>query len=104
MPMLWPSYAPEPSAPCHRYRMPRAAWAKLVLRGLVHDVMEDYEVWNNKVYMQQPRLAKGDGPVGAYRRWARRFYQSPTVADAGAPERRPNPGAEPDTELGTEPG
>lgn len=84
--------------------MPRAAWAKLVLRGLVHDVMEDYEVWNNKVYMQQPRLAKGDGPVGAYRRWARRFYLSATVGDAGAPGRRPGQGSEPGSEPGCEPG
>lgn len=69
--------------------MPRAAWAQLALRALVHDVMEDYQVWNNKMYIPAPRLTQGDGPVGAYRRWAKRFYDDPQAG----PEPVYQPGA-----------
>ncbi len=41
------------------------------------DLARDFPVWEHKVYLDQPRLAKGDGPIGAYRRWARQFYSSP---------------------------
>lgn len=34
----------------------------------------DFPIWNHKRYQQPPRLAHGDGPIGLFRRWARRFY------------------------------
>lgn len=34
----------------------------------------DFPIWNHKQYQQPPRLAPGDGPIGPFRRWARRFY------------------------------
>ncbi|HEV7774442.1 MAG TPA: Rieske 2Fe-2S domain-containing protein [Conexibacter sp.] len=46
------------------------------------DQMQDFPVWQHKVYVAQPRLAKGDGPIPAYRRWARQFYSQP-AADGG---------------------
>ena len=50
------------------------------------DQMQDFPVWQHKVYVAQPRLAKGDGPIPAYRRWAQQFYSRPTTADGdGAP-------------------
>ncbi|MER7516742.1 Rieske 2Fe-2S domain-containing protein [Streptomyces sp. NPDC126499] len=42
----------------------------------------DFPIWNHKRYEQPPRLAHGDGPIGPFRRWARRFYPS-DVADRG---------------------
>ncbi|MFE9637187.1 Rieske 2Fe-2S domain-containing protein [Streptomyces sp. NPDC006463] len=36
----------------------------------------DFTIWENKIYIENPRLAKGDGPIGAYRRWAAQFYPS----------------------------
>lgn len=45
------------------------------------DQMQDFPVWQHKVYVAQPRLAKGDGPIPAYRRWAQQFYSRPTTAD-----------------------
>ena len=42
--------------------------------GYVHDVSQDFKIWENKVYMDHPALAKGDGPIGKYRQWAKQFY------------------------------
>ncbi|MBX7192782.1 MAG: Rieske 2Fe-2S domain-containing protein [Sandaracinaceae bacterium] len=46
------------------------------LRAFVHDVKQDFHIWQNKRYVHPPQLAVGDGPVGAYRRWCRQFYPS----------------------------
>lgn len=42
--------------------------------GYAHDVSQDFKIWENKVYMDHPALAKGDGPIGKYRQWAKQFY------------------------------
>jgi nitrite reductase/ring-hydroxylating ferredoxin subunit len=47
---------------------------RATFRGFCHDVQQDFEIWQHKIYLQPPGLAKGDGPVGPYRRWARQFY------------------------------
>jgi hypothetical protein len=50
-----------------------------------HDVAQDFDIWNFKKYVHPPQLAVGDGPVGAYRRWAKQFYPlltPPSAADA----------------------
>jgi nitrite reductase/ring-hydroxylating ferredoxin subunit len=46
----------------------------LVFRGFLSDVRQDLPIWSNKVYVQPPALAEGDGPIGKYRGWARQFY------------------------------
>lgn len=48
-------------------------------KGYAHDVSQDFKIWENKVYMDNPALAKGDGPVGRYRKWARQFYYGPEI-------------------------
>lgn len=48
------------------------AWG--AFRGFMHDVGQDFDIWSNKKYMNPPALAKGDGPVGQYRVWAKQFY------------------------------
>jgi len=48
------------------------------------DIQQDFPVWEHKVYLDQPRLAKGDGPIGAYRRWARQFYSWPATGNGRA--------------------
>lgn len=47
---------------------------RATLRGIAHDVGQDFEVWENKIYVDPPILARGDGPIGRYRRWCRQFY------------------------------
>lgn len=48
--------------------------ALLIFQGFKADVRQDIPVWNRKLFLAQPALAEGDGPIGAYRRWARQFY------------------------------
>ncbi|MCA9520333.1 MAG: Rieske (2Fe-2S) protein [Myxococcales bacterium] len=47
---------------------------ELGMLGYSHDVAQDFDVWQNKIYVETPMLAKGDGPIGLYRRWCRQFY------------------------------
>ena len=51
--------------------------ARLVLFGLARGAQQDFRIWGNKRYLEQPALAAGDGPIGIYRRWARQFYEEP---------------------------
>lgn len=60
--------------------------SKAAIRAFAHDVNQDFDIWQNKVYVQRPVLASGDGPVVRYRQWARQFYvqgASAEVATAG---------------------
>jgi len=34
----------------------------------------DFNIWNNKRYLEKPVLANGDGDVASFRRWFRQFY------------------------------
>lgn len=43
-------------------------------KGYCHDVSMDFKIWENKIYIDPPILAKGDGPVAQYRMWAQQFY------------------------------
>ncbi|WP_131739952.1 Rieske 2Fe-2S domain-containing protein [Actinomadura roseirufa] len=72
-----------------RFRRPRRpkllAWLATHLIGptLWADVRQDFPVWNNRSYLDRPRLAGGDGPITPYRRWAAQFY-APSFAQASA--------------------
>jgi len=48
--------------------------ARLIMNGFVHDTKQDFPIWENKLYTSPPALARGDGPIGKYRLWARQFY------------------------------
>lgn len=48
--------------------------ARFILAGFADDAARDFPIWENKAYIDQPRLAKGDGPIGVYRSWAKQFY------------------------------
>lgn len=45
------------------------------------DLRQDFPVWEHKIYVDPPRLAKGDGPIAAYRRWVEQFYSQPQAAN-----------------------
>lgn len=47
----------------------------LLFAGFVADVEQDVPIWEHKRYLERPALAEGDGPIGAYRSWARQFYE-----------------------------
>lgn len=58
--------------------MSKERLASLILpkafKGYCNDVSQDFKVWENKIYIDPPVLAKGDGPVAQYRIWCRQFY------------------------------
>lgn len=58
--------------------------AELFFEALTRDFVKDFDIWENKVYRARPALSASDGPVGAYRRWAKQFY----VSEAKAAEAR----------------
>lgn len=43
-------------------------------KGYCHDVGQDFKIWQNKIYIDPPILAKGDGPIAQYRMYAHQFY------------------------------
>lgn len=58
--------------------LPARLAARLVrstfLRMGVRDVQQDVAIWENKRYVDPPALARGDGPIGPFRKWCRQFY------------------------------
>lgn len=58
-------------------------WDRVVsafaFRAFLQDVSHDFDIWKHKTYVHPPALAKGDGPIGPYRRWARQFHRRPSV-------------------------
>jgi len=47
--------------------------ARAILSGFVHDVGQDFPLWEHKHYTESPAL--GDGLAGKYRQWAKQFYR-----------------------------
>jgi hypothetical protein len=45
-----------------------------VFRIVRREVEQDIAVWTTRRYLPRPALAKGDGPIAEYRRWASQFY------------------------------
>lgn len=71
--------------------------SRLVTHALVpslrSDLNADYPIWNNKVYVDRPRLAGGDGPIQRFRHWSEQFYSQPEEhlnRDAGTQDRIPS--------------
>lgn len=55
-------------------RLASAVVRHFSMKTYVSDVEDDFHIWQNKAYVHPPPLAKGDGPITLYRRWARQFY------------------------------
>ena len=47
--------------------------AHFMHRGAVGGVEQDIPIWEGIRYVPQPRLVKGDGPIGRFRTWAAQF-------------------------------
>lgn len=41
---------------------------------IVRQVNQDIPIWENKVYLDEPTLCDGDGPIAKYRKWFSQFY------------------------------
>jgi nitrite reductase/ring-hydroxylating ferredoxin subunit/putative sterol carrier protein len=67
----------ETADPAYTREMDEIFWD-----AFVADFPRDFPIWENKAYLERPLLAGGDGPIGAYRKWARQFYARAPVAEA----------------------
>ena len=73
--------------------LPRKLAIKLIrkaaFKGYKDDLHQDFKIWENKKYVHPPVLAKGDGPIAPYRKWARQFYPALRRADSATPAATP---------------
>ncbi len=70
-------FATSPRVPALFRFLPRFASglaARALLRVYRREIEQDFEIWQNKAYVVAPALARGDGPIGLYRRWVKQFY------------------------------
>lgn len=68
---------PEKISPIFKI-LPRS-WAgalmrQVLLRGYRHDIEDDIALWTQVRNPEKPALARGDGPVHKYQKWAAQFY------------------------------
>jgi phenylpropionate dioxygenase-like ring-hydroxylating dioxygenase large terminal subunit len=54
--------------------VPVADVAAFMHRGAVGGVEQDIPIWEGLRHVAQPRLVKGDGPIGRFRTWAAQFH------------------------------
>lgn len=60
--------------------VPETSWsenpdvARLIIDYAFEQVEQDIPIWNHKVFLEQPILCDGDGPIARYRRWFEQFY------------------------------
>jgi len=47
--------------------------AEIAATEMGNDFIPDINIWENKIYVEKPKLAKGDGPIMKYRKWAAKF-------------------------------
>ena len=57
---------------------------RVVLRFALANSDRDKPIWNHKSFRRSPVLSEGDGMLGRFRRWARRFYQVDGEATGGS--------------------
>jgi len=42
---------------------------------LTSELAKDFDIWENKIYIERPPLSRVDGPIRHFRKWASDFYQ-----------------------------
>ena len=45
-----------------------------VMRNIKAGILDDFPVWEHKIYRQQPVFCKGDQTLVTFRKWVRQFY------------------------------
>ena len=61
---------------CARGFEPDAGLGRATVAEIVHQMVQDIPIWENKVFRAEPLLCEGDGPIPGFRRWARQFYSA----------------------------
>lgn len=62
-----------------------AGVGRAIVKDIVKQLDQDIPVWENKIYLVQPALAAGDGPIVPFRRWAEQFYPESAEGVGSAP-------------------
>jgi 3-ketosteroid 9alpha-monooxygenase subunit A len=57
---------------------------KARMRDLAKQITQDIPIWESKLYMTDPQLVEGDGPILAYRKQYARFYEFDDPQDSKA--------------------
>jgi nitrite reductase/ring-hydroxylating ferredoxin subunit len=55
----------------------------ITLKLIMSEYRRDFKIWESKVYLDRPKLARNEGSIGKYRQWARRFYVADPPVDVG---------------------
>ena len=48
-----------------------ALFGKALMDHISREIEQDVPIWENKAYVEQPVLTKGDGPIAGWRNWCR---------------------------------
>jgi phenylpropionate dioxygenase-like ring-hydroxylating dioxygenase large terminal subunit len=56
-----------------------------IMSALKKGVNDDFPIWKNKVYRENPVLCEADIYLAQYRKWARQFYSNPTQTESPGP-------------------
>jgi hypothetical protein len=48
--------------------------AKMAIASIVSQTEQDIPIWEHKMYLDNPVLCDGDGPIHHYRKWFQQFY------------------------------
>ncbi|HDS1734548.1 Rieske 2Fe-2S domain-containing protein [Pseudomonas sp. BP8] len=48
---------------------------KYLVPRLTGELAKDFDIWENKIYIERPPLSRVDGPIRQFRTWARGFYE-----------------------------
>ena len=51
-----------------------AIFARLTLNNSAKEAYADFPIWENKVHLEHPAFAQGDGSLSLYNKWAKQFY------------------------------
>ncbi|MDN5854047.1 MAG: aromatic ring-hydroxylating dioxygenase subunit alpha [Actinomycetia bacterium] len=75
-----------------------AQMTERLVQEIIDQVTDDVPIWEHKMIKDPPMLARGDGPIMAFRRWTQQFAAS-TGSPAGADRGAPVTGSEPSGAL-----
>lgn len=56
--------------------------SEALIQEVIDQVTDDVPIWENKIVKDPPRLARGDGPIMAFRKWATQFSAAAESAEA----------------------
>ncbi len=56
-----------------------------MLVALQQDIGRDFPIWHHKKHLVHPKLSHKDGLIGAFRKWASKFYPPTSRGTAGTP-------------------